>query len=428
MKILSEREHTEEVHDLITDIPNSYNKWITIISLSFFTLIIIASFIIQYPDIVVGQIKIVAINPPVTLVSNSTGELHLFQNAKSKARVSKDEYLAVIDNAAVTSDVLTLKEFIAKNELNELNTNIELDFPNKLLLGEIEGKYYAFLNAYEEYHHFIFYNEFDLEIKYLQEQILDVNSSLVKKDEIIQLNDKSTYLYNHLFKTDSLLKAEGVISESKYIQAELFHIEKVENNKKLKVDYLADKLHLLESNYRMNELKRQKDERKEHLELDMVISYNELLTSISNWERKYVIKSPVDGTLEYLNFLKENQFIEAGNKLFSVLPDNTEFIGQILVPIEGAGQVEIGQRVNIKLQSFNYQDYGMVEGQIESISLIASENNYLNTVKLPTGLMSNLGKSLFLSNEMTGTAEIITEDKRIWDRLFNKARALIVSN
>jgi HlyD family secretion protein len=46
-------------------------------------------------------------------------------------------------------------------------------------------------------------------------------------------------------------------------------------------------------------------------------------------------------------------------------------------------------------------------------------------VEFPENLTTNYGKTLDFSQEMSGTAEIITEDVRLIERFFNPVRALV---
>jgi len=86
--------------------------------------------------------------------------------------------------------------------------------------------------------------------------------------------------------------------------------------------------------------------------------------------------------------------------------------------------------VNVKFDNFSYMEFGMVRVQIKNISLvpIAVENNqkcYMLEVEFPEKLLTNYGKELTFSQEMTGTAEIITEDLRLLDKFLNPIKAVI---
>jgi HlyD family secretion protein len=70
-------------------------------------------------------------------------------------------------------------------------------------------------------------------------------------------------------------------------------------------------------------------------------------------------------------------------------------------------------------------DYGIVSGVIKSKSLVASDNFYSLEVDLPEGLLTSYGKELEFSPEMQGSAEIITENIRLLERIFKPIKSLL---
>jgi HlyD family secretion protein len=73
--------------------------------------------------------------------------------------------------------------------------------------------------------------------------------------------------------------------------------------------------------------------------------------------------------------------------------------------------------------------YGMIKVEIAHISLVPiyreGEKNLVLEVVFPDSLVTNYGKTLEFNQEMTGTAEIITEDLRLLDRFLNPIKSLI---
>jgi len=61
--------------------------------------------------------------------------------------------------------------------------------------------------------------------------------------------------------------------------------------------------------------------------------------------------------------------------------------------------------------------------QITHISLVSidkeNQKSYILEVVFPDSLVTNYGKTLEFSQEMTGSAEIITEDLRLLDKFLN---------
>lgn len=134
--------------------------------------------------------------------------------------------------------------------------------------------------------------------------------------------------------------------------------------------------------------------------------------------------------MEYLKFLGDDQFIQAGEEIFGVIPKETNVFGQVLLPSSGAGKVKKGCRVTVKLDNYPYMEYGSVKGYVESISLISQtqqlEQNvietYLIVVELPDGLKTNYGEVLDFKYEIGGSADIIVKERRLIERLFDNLK------
>nr|MCU0341918.1 hypothetical protein [Spirosomataceae bacterium] len=78
------------------------------------------------------------------------------------------------------------------------------------------------------------------------------------------------------------------------------------------------------------------------------------------------------------------------------------------------------QKVLIKFQGYPFEEYGAVEGQIKSISQVPTTDNlfFIAIVSLPNDLKSNSNKQLSYKSGMEASAEIITEDLRLVERIF----------
>jgi HlyD family secretion protein len=100
-------------------------------------------------------------------------------------------------------------------------------------------------------------------------------------------------------------------------------------------------------------------------------------------------------------------------------------IGKLNIPLSGSGKVKVGQKVNIRLTNYPYMEFGMLQGVIKSISLVPIDNTYIAEVEFPKGLTTNYGRQLELSQEMQGSAEIITADLRLIERIINPIKALL---
>lgn len=125
--------------------------------------------------------------------------------------------------------------------------------------------------------------------------------------------------------------------------------------------------------------------------------------------------------MSFLNFWNTNQTIKEGDLVFTVIPNqNSEsFIAKLRTPVKNSGKIKIGQSVNIKLENYPYTEFGVLNGQIKSISRVPDDQkSYLIDVELPHKLITSYNIEIEFSQEMFASAEIITEDLRLIERFF----------
>ena len=112
-------------------------------------------------------------------------------------------------------------------------------------------------------------------------------------------------------------------------------------------------------------------------------------------------------------------------EVFSIVPFQEDIIGQVLLPASGAGKVDVGNDVIIKLDNYPYIEFGSIKGKVKSISLVTKKlktETYLVIVSLPDGLTTNYGESLYFKYEIKGTAEIVVKKRRLIERLFDNLK------
>ena len=112
--------------------------------------------------------------------------------------------------------------------------------------------------------------------------------------------------------------------------------------------------------------------------------------------------------------------------MFTIIPETGgSYIAKIKAPIQNSGKINSGQKVNIKLFNFPETEYGMLDARVETMSAIPDEEGfYLVQASLDSKLMTSYEIEIPFKNEMTGTAEIITEDLRLLERFFYQLRGL----
>jgi len=149
---------------------------------------------------------------------------------------------------------------------------------------------------------------------------------------------------------------------------------------------------------------------------------SQLKTGIQDWELNYVLRAPIDGKITFTSYWVENQNVTAGGVVFTIIPNGTiPMIGKALLPVARSGKVKTGQKVNIRLQNFPENEYGILRGTVQHISLVPVQSGeaayYSVEVALTNGLITTYKKELPYLSNMQGQADIVTEDLSLLGRL-----------
>lgn len=427
-----ESKRTEHVQDIIDRMPTKFGKYTAAIVVFIFLLLMVFGWLIRYPDIVVGKIEVNNSLSSTKLVSNVSGKLHLIDN-KFQKEVEKDEPLAYIESTANYDSVIKIKRLLS-NFLEEKNYTETLKrLPKKITIGEITSSYYQFLASLEQLRADGTVNPYQAQANNLGKTYQQQKIELRNQEQKLELMRNNLKFAQKMYRRDSLLHSQGVISEMELDQSNLRLLEAKNNLKSFQSNINSMNIQLQSTQSNINEVGTKHDMNKINMDFSVINSYNELMEAINNWELKYLIKSPVKGRLQKLGFWQENQFIKAGEEIFSVSPRENRFYGQMYLPTNGAGKVEKGQEVMVKLEDYPYLEYGVISGEVENISTARKEmqtaqgaiETYLVVVSFPEGLKTNYGEIIETYKSSSGMAEIITKDRRLIHRFFDNLKYIL---
>ena len=236
-----------------------------------------------------------------------------------------------------------------------------------------------------------------------------------------------------IHRRDSLLFFTQTVAEADMDKSNMTLLQTKNNITSDKENFASMEKQTKQTTNTIKELTTQKAIKYNDLKTNIITSYNKLMEEINKWEHLYIIKSPIKGKVQTLNFWTENQYVTAGTEVFSVIPTQEKSLGQMLLPTLGAGKVKVGQEVVVKLDDFPYLEYGSVRGTVISISMSKKEEKttqgemevYLVLVQFNEGLKTNYGEYIKTDKATSGTAEIITKDRRLIQRLFDNLKYVI---
>lgn len=414
---------SDEVQEIMSHVPNWMIRWGISLFFGIILLFLFLAWLIKYPDVINGTATLTTSTPPVKLVVKSSGEIEKMFIADNLT-VEAEQIIASIQSTLSDEAHLFLSKRI--NEVKkayELNELEELEFTEQgYVFGELQASYSTLKTALQQYHSLLKENNVLFTIQNTKEQIKNQSSLL---DLITKQAGRQKRLLTNAqekFTSDKTLYEKGVISQIDFFEREKIYESTVNTVQELEKNKIQIAITLTDLKKQLNELSFNFEKEKRNLLIEVKSQISNLESLLTGWQRNYQITSPIKGRLTYLQNVSENQFVEQGKEIFAVIPDNQNYVAQLKIPKTGFGKVKPGQKVMLKLDNFPHYEYGQIKGEVQSVSLLPNEDNYLVKVVLREGLKTSYNKTIRYTPEMSGTAEIITEDLRITDRIFNQFR------
>jgi HlyD family secretion protein len=143
-----------------------------------------------------------------------------------------------------------------------------------------------------------------------------------------------------------------------------------------------------------------------------------LKSRLEEWRQRYIVTATENGKVLYASFLQENELINNNQELFYVQPEQSQFYGRLSVSQSGLGKVKPGQKVLIRMDSYPSSEFGYLTGYVDFIPAIPNpRDSFLIKVVLPNGLHTSYNKRIFFRNNLSGQAEVITNNRRLLERV-----------
>lgn len=422
---LPDEASAEEVVDIITIPPAWILRWGISLAFGILCSIVIASALIQYPEVVNVTVKINSLNAPKTILARQSGKLTSLLVTDGQY-VKKDQPLGYLESIGDPKDIVSLQLILRGSEkvLSEGRALLPTLPPN-LRLGELQSPYQDFYQSYLDQKATlsggIYINKRTFLLKEMRaiktERDQITNQGQMHLQEV--QNAKIEYeAYKKLYKKMVISRSEFQAQENKYLAAQ-------------------SPLQQIEASLLANSGRELAKER-ELLELEQLIteeqskflqSLKKFLNEIDDWVSRYVLRSSEDGIVNYAGFIQKNQNIVPNQEVFVINTRNTDFFGEIQIPQFNIGKLKVGQKALIKLRSYPYEEFGIIRGNLSHISEIAYRDSiFMATIDFGKVKNLKIDKRIVLKNGMRGDAEIITENSSLLRRFFRNIKKLLNNN
>lgn len=390
-------------------------------------LLLAGSYFFRYPDVITADIVVLSENPPAYLAARTTARIDSML-VSDQQMVSDNQIIAILENTARFEDAMKLKDMLVSLEpfMLSFDTLIAVQPGVDLRLGDIQPDYSSFVRLYNDYFAFLRLKLHPKKIKALRQQIA---MNRIYYDRLwAQKQDMEAdfRIASSQYKRDSLLLRKGVLSDLDLEKTKATLIQKKYNLNGSRTKLAETQSAIIKLEQEVVDAEMEFADQKKKAQNSLIEAMNILKSRFAYWEQTFIIKSSIVGKVSFNNFWSKNQQVKKDEIVFSVIPEKqSQIIGRISLPVRGAGKVNAGQRVNVRFENFPYMEYGFVKGTVKNISLIPTNEYYLVEVEMPQDMKTNYDIPLKFSQEMKGSAEIITEDLRLIQRFFNPVKSLL---
>lgn len=419
---------SEEVQEIMGQIPPWIQQWGLTVLLGLVIMFFVICYFLRFPQILIAEITLTSATPPVELHAHTTGKL-TYMGVVDKQIVKKDEILAVIQNTANYNDIQNFKKMYVSWKNGEIGLDSLLLKLNERQwqMGELQSVFLEFFQSAENYIIFHQRNYFPQKIALMGEERNKHNEMELQWEQEFHLISEQEKVARKIFIRDSILYKKKIGTEEdfdearkSYLQSRQVLLDNARQQKEMDMQRIEDKKLELD-------LQNQYEETIKKHEQELLMAAERIDVQLNSWEQTYTLKSPIDGIVNLMGIWSENQYVTNGELVFIILPKKPDHpFGKAWLPASGAGKVEVGQRVNVRLNNFPDEEYGFLIGRVRSISSIPNDaSQYFVSVEFPDGLLTNYRKELPPSKQMVGTAEIITEDKRLIEKIVEPISKII---
>lgn len=417
---------SEEVEDILGRVPGWVTRNGIVMLFAVIALLLLGAWMFKVPDVKRAEVFVTSLQPPANIESRTDGKVEELLVADNE-KVESGQVLAVIENPADYKDVRNLEVQLEKLELPADSLPL-LDLPvnGNAELGPVQPEYAAFYKNYRDYMEFLQLDYHERKIELLQEaynryeaysENLDVRASTLREEYD---------LYSKQFQRDSILFLQGVVSESDYENTKSEMLSRRANWQELLSLKAENDIQSAGIREQILEMELRQREQVTSYTTSLEESLNKLVAGIATWEKQYLIIAPISGQVTFNRIWSENQNVKTGEEVMTIVPEEGgELIGKIRLPMHGAGEVDQGDQVNIRFDSYPYLEYGMVRGEVGNVSKVPQDNFYTVEVELPQGLTTFYGIEIDFNQNMQGQAEILTDKMRLLQRIFNPVRSAV---
>lgn len=231
------------------------------------------------------------------------------------------------------------------------------------------------------------------DIRQKGEELRRIERTVAERDKVIEVLTERVGMVDNLTKT-------GSASRASYLEAAQLLFQQ-------RAELADDQGQIPEIRAAIAALERRADERKQNFLQDLTkqLEENERrlgalrqeLTKARQKEAQSRLYAPVAGTVQQLSVFTLGQVVTTGQQLMIIVPKGTKLEVEANLLNRDKGFVREGQEARIKVESFNFTKYGIIDGTVMSVSndAVNGNPNPQTASRAQTAFLPNQGPLIF---------------------------------
>lgn len=414
---------SEEVQEILGTPPNWLIRWGSTLTFAIVVALGWMGYLLKYPDIVEANIRVTSTDPPKRIIADNSLNISKVW-IQNEDTVYQGQVLITFNTKGNFDDILLLDKYLSEVRIINDSTLLLFNPPRRLVLGDLQQALLDFFDAQEELRRQKDERFQKLNTRQLTNESYNLQRSIrANRNQISKLEEELSIVNKRYDqqqkgvreKVIPIRKLETTRERMLELERERQGLEAEIRNKQFQIQSIQNRINGVEEGTFQNQQNaiRKLEER-----------FSTLRNKIENWKNSYTVTATIDGiALVPDESISDNQYVTKDQLLLQILPfTQGEIIGKMNLELSGSGKVEVGQEVIVKFASYPFREFGVVLGEISWKGRIPNNNTIPAKVLFPKGLVTTMGDDLKGNQDMIGTAEIITENKRFIEHIFERFR------
>ena len=152
---------------------------------------------------------------------------------------------------------------------------------------------------------------------------------------------------------------------------------------------------------------------------------NTLVPALRERVKRTIIRAPVDGIVNRINFQTVGAYVKAGDVILEIVPTGEALKLEAKIDPKDISSIRLDDLARIRLSAYDSSRYGAVNGHVMSISPDAiSENGdsagtfYLIDVSLDSTITLATGEEVTLLPGMTASVDVVSGKRTVLDYIW----------